>query len=156
VRSEKRKNIAGTTAEGEEDATKALVSPVRSRIMRSVNSQNTGPEIRLRRCLWASGLRYRVHPKIFGTTPDLAFMRARVAVFVDGCFWHGCPKHYRLPKSNVEFWTKKLAQNQLRDTRDRLRLETADWTVLRVWQCEIKKDVDGVRRRIESAVRQKA
>jgi DNA mismatch endonuclease (patch repair protein) len=138
---------------GEERATITAVSAVRSRIMRSVNSEHTGPEMMLRRVLWKSGLRYRVHPKIVGCTPDLAFTRSRVAVFVDGCFWHGCPIHYGRPKSNVEFWTKKLAQNQLRDTRDRLRLEAADWTVLRFWQCEIKTDVAGVRQRIESALR---
>jgi DNA mismatch endonuclease (patch repair protein) len=129
-------------------------TPVRSAIMRSVRSRDTGPEMVLRRALWASGMRYRVHARIARTRPDLSFPGARVAVFVDGCFWHGCPRHYGLPKSNVGFWTAKLAGNVERDTRDRLRLETAGWVVLRVWQCEIKEDIQAVVRRINEAVLQ--
>lgn len=106
----------------------------------------------LRRALWGSGLRYRVNARIAGTRPDVLFPRARLAVFVDGCFWHGCPKHYGLPKSNVAFWKAKLAKNVERDTRDLLRLETAGWEVLRVWQCEIKDDVQVIVRRITEAM----
>jgi DNA mismatch endonuclease (patch repair protein) len=119
-------------------------TPQRSAIMRSVRSRDTGPEIVLRRALWADGARYRIHPRIAGARPDLSFPRARVAVFVDGCFWHGCPRHYRLPKTNIAFWKAKVARNVERDVRDRLRLETAGWEVIRVWQCEIKEDIRAV------------
>jgi DNA mismatch endonuclease (patch repair protein) len=120
--------------------------------MRSVGSRDTGPEMKLRRALWASGARYRVQPRIAGTRPDLAFPGSRIAVFVDGCFWHGCPRHYSLPKSNIEFWRNKLARNIERDTRDRLRLEVAGWEVLRIWQCEVAVDVEEVVRRVREAI----
>lgn len=129
------------------------VSPVRSRIMRAVGSRDTGPEWQLRRALWRSGLRYRVQLRIAGTRPDLAFPGKRVAIFVDGCFWHRCPLHYREPKQNADFWRAKIGRNQERDVRDRLRLETAGWTVLRFWQCEISADLAGVVERVGTALR---
>lgn len=106
----------------------------------------------LRRALWRAGLRYRVQPRIARTRPDLAFPGRRLAVFVDGCFWHGCPRHYGAPKTNRTYWSAKVERNAERDTRDRLRLETAGWTVLRVWQCELKDDVAAVVERVRKTL----
>ena len=120
------------------------VSAIRSHIMRSVRSRDTGPEVVLRSALWQAGMRYRVQLRVAGTRPDIVFLRARLAVFVDGCFWHGCPRHYGEPKGNAAFWREKLKRNVQRDTRDRLRLQAAGWEVLRFWQCEIREDLASV------------
>ena len=123
--------------------------------MRSVRSRDTGPEMRLRRALWAAGLRYRLGLRVAGVRPDLAFVNKRIAVFVDGCFWHGCPRHYGLPRSNSDFWRRKLEKNQERDRRNDRELAAAGWTVLRFWSCEIRDDLDRVVDEIRSRVRGK-
>jgi DNA mismatch endonuclease (patch repair protein) len=120
--------------------------------MRSVGSRDTGPEMILRSALWSEGLRYRVQTRVVGTRPDLVFLRKKLAVFVDGCFWHGCPEHYGEPKSNSAFWRNKLVRNIERDTRDRLRLETAGWQVMRFWQCEISNDLKSVVQQIRESL----
>lgn len=126
-------------------------SPHRRR-MQAVKRKDTAPEMLLRRALWRAGLRYRVHQKVARTTPDLTFTRAKVAVFVDGCFWHGCPVHYVAPVNNAEFWRRRLAQNQARDARDTLRLQAAGWTVLRFWECEVRKAPSGLVGRVKEVV----
>ena len=131
-----------------------MTTPQRSAIMRSVRSRDTGPEMALRRVLWRAGLRYRLKLRPARTRPDLAFPGARVAVFVDGCFWHGCPAHYGLPKSNQAFWREKVRRNQERDARDTLRLQAAGWTVVRIWACEIKRNPDGAVARIRRALQE--
>jgi DNA mismatch endonuclease (patch repair protein) len=108
--------------------------------MARVRSAETGPEVRLRRAIFAKGARYRLRPKVAGT-PDFAFVKQRVAVFVDGCFWHGCPIHYRAPVQNADFWRQKLARNVERDDRVNLLLADAGWTVVRVWEHEIRTDL---------------
>ena len=86
-------------------------------------------------------------------TPDFAFTGQQVAVFVDGCFWHGCPRHYAVPRSNVTFWKKKLDRNMQRDQRVNGELVALGWAVVRVWEHEAKTDVARVVRRIEQALR---
>lgn len=114
-------------------------SSVVSRRMSGARRRDTAAELALRRLLHASGLRYRVAFPVPGQrrrTIDVAFTRARVAVFVDGCFWHGCPEHGTRPQANSEWWTTKLAANQARDRdTDRLLAELG-WTVIRVWEHE--------------------
>lgn len=99
----------------------------------------TAPEVAIRRELHGRGLRYRVQLKVPGNnrrTIDIAFTRARLAIFVDGCFWHGCPDHGTQPATNSEWWSWKLARTKARDRdTDRLLVE-ASWTVLRVWEHE--------------------
>lgn len=112
----------------------------KSEQMARVKSTDTGLERRFRRSIWASGLRYRIRPRLPGT-PDLAFPRQHVAVFVDGCFWHGCPDHYRKPATNVDFWKHKLETNMSRDQRVDDELAKSGWTVARVWEHEILHDV---------------
>lgn len=120
--------------------------------MRAVGRENTEPEVRLRRALWHRGCRYRTHRRVAGVTPDIVFSGPRVAVFVDGCFWHGCPEHYSAPESNGDFWRAKLRRNQDRDRRDNRRLREEGWKVLRVWECEVRDDLDLAVSWVEQAI----
>lgn len=108
-----------------------LVSQQMSRMPR----QNTKPELLLRRELHARGLRFRVHTPLPGR-PDLAFTRAKIAVFVDGCFWHGCSEHGTLPKNNREWWRAKIEGNIQRDRVKDEALGLLGWDVLHVWEHE--------------------
>ena len=105
--------------------------------MRANRGRDTGPELALRRALHARGLRYRVdHPLPFDRRrrADVLFTRAKVAVFVDGCFWHGCPEHGTTPRTNARFWSDKIGRNRARDADTTARLEAAGWVVLRFWE----------------------
>lgn len=115
----------------------------RSETMARVRSRNTSVELLLRKELWARGLRYRIHYNLPGT-PDVVFVRRRVAVFVDGCFWHGCPEHYTLPATNRRFWADKVARNIDRDRRVDAQLHKLGWTVMRFWSHEIEGDLAAV------------
>ncbi|MGX7825453.1 very short patch repair endonuclease [Actinokineospora sp. 24-640] len=102
-------------------------------------ARDTGTEIALRRALHALGLRYRVHRRpVAGVRRevDVVFTRVRVAVFVDGCFWHGCPEHVTWPRRNAEFWRAKIEGNRARDRDTDARLADAGWRVVRVWEHE--------------------
>jgi len=99
--------------------------------------RNTAPETALRRELHRRGLRYRVHYPVPGNrrrTIDVAFTRVRLAVFVDGCFWHGCPEHGVKPATNAEWWRWKLDRNRARDDDTTATLASDGWTVLRIWE----------------------
>ncbi len=113
----------------------------------------TKPEVRLRSALHRRGHRYRKdHLLRAGTArvrPDVVFTRWKVAVFVDGCFWHGCPDHQHVPKSNREYWVPKLAANVERDRRVDAALADAGWIVVRVWE---HHDVDGAVAVVEDAL----
>lgn len=114
----------------------------KSEQMARVRRTETAPELALRRALWRRGLRYRLHPALPGT-PDLAFMSARVAVFVDGCFWHGCPEHYTAPKANADFWSAKIEANRSRDARVDAQLIELGWRSVRLWEHVVMADVEG-------------
>jgi DNA mismatch endonuclease, patch repair protein len=107
-------------------------------VMRANTRRDTKPEIRLRSLLHAAGLRYRVDHLIRcgerGVRPDIVFSRQRLAVFVDGCFWHACPKHGTSPKLNTLYWSAKLATNVSRDRRVNAALRRCGWKVIRVWE----------------------
>ncbi|MFG2592886.1 very short patch repair endonuclease [Streptomyces sp. NPDC048438] len=101
--------------------------------------RDTAPEVAVRKLLHASGYRYRLNervPHMSRRTIDIAFTRAKVAVFLDGCFWHGCPEHATQPKSNAEWWRQKLDRNMARDVETTEHLTAAGWTVLRFWEHE--------------------
>jgi DNA mismatch endonuclease (patch repair protein) len=111
--------------------------------MRANRSANSGPERRLRSALHRSGIRFRVLMRVpieRGVRVDIAFPRARLAVFVDGCFWHGCPRHSRIPGTNREYWAMKIARNQERDQRDDASVRACGWSVLRIWEHEALND----------------
>ena len=122
--------------------------------MARVRSAETGPELALRKEIWASGGRYRLHPPLPGT-PDFVFTRVKLAVFVDGCFWHGCPQHYRAPRTNADFWRAKVARNEERDRGVDCELSASGWRVLRVWEHEIRLDTPAVARRVLDAAQRR-
>ncbi|MET8025079.1 very short patch repair endonuclease [Streptomyces avermitilis] len=107
-------------------------------------SRDTAPEVAVRRLLHASGLRYRVNVPVPGAprrTIDIVFGKAKIAIFMDGCFWHGCPQHATQPKANAEWWRTKLDKNMARDRETTDHLRSAGWTVLRFWEHESAEDV---------------
>ena len=110
----------------------------RRRIMQSVKTKNTGPEMTVRRMLHSNGYRYRLHRKDLSGCPDIVLPSRNKAIFVHGCFWHGhgCPKG-KLPKSKLNYWLPKIEQNQVRDARNIAELRDIGWQVLVIWQCEI-------------------
>jgi DNA mismatch endonuclease (patch repair protein) len=117
----------------------AASSPEALRRMKRQARRNTKPEMALRRELHGLGLRYRIERKILPGVQrraDVAFIGARVAVFVDGCFWHSCPLHATRPKANADWWSEKLARNVTRDRDTDRQLEAAGWTVVRMWEHE--------------------
>jgi DNA mismatch endonuclease, patch repair protein len=123
----------------------------RSRCMSRIRGKNTKPELILRQALWKRGFRYRIHFKLPGR-PDIVFPKKRIAIFVDGCFWHGCPQHAVKPKSNTDFWSKKIQGNIDRDKRITEQLRNEGWTVLRFWEHEINKDLINVTKKVLSVL----
>lgn len=114
---------------------------MRSKMMSRIRSRDTKPELILRQALWRRGLRYRVNFKTPAGRADLAFPARSVAVFVDGCFWHGCPEHYVKPRNDASFWKSKLQENVARDERQTYWLEHNGWCVLRFWEHEVYVDL---------------
>jgi DNA mismatch endonuclease (patch repair protein) len=118
--------------------------------------RDTSAEMAVRRALHSRGLRYRVdYPPVPGLRrrADIVFTRARIAIFIDGCFWHGCPVHRTAPNRNADYWGPKLAANVARDRDTDQRLEEAGWQVLRFWEHESPA---GVAERIERGVRRQS
>ena len=109
--------------------------------MSAIRGKDTKPELVVRRLLKAEGLRFSTHSRTLPGTPDIVLRRKRVAIFVNGCFWHGHSKcaRARLPKSNPEFWKKKIHSNTLRDARVSGRLRRTGWSVFNIWQCNLRK-----------------
>lgn len=122
------------------------------RRMKHQRRRDTAPEAALRSELWRRGLRYRVDHKVVGRRRrvDIAFIRAKVAVFVDGCFWHRCPEHGTAPKANAGWWSDKLDANVSRDRATDSELTSVGWQVIRVWEHE---EVLNAADRIEAVVR---
>lgn len=119
--------------------------------MAAVRSKDTKPELALRRALWARGVRgWRCHPKRVPGKPDLAFIGRRIAVFVDGAFWHGHPDFYW--GQSGKFWDEKIARNQARDAKVNRDLTDAGWVVLRFWDFEVSKDVAACVDRVASTL----
>ena len=112
----------------------------RSEVMRRVKGRDTGPEIAVRRLLWAAGYRYRLQRQDLPGRPDLVLAGRRAAVFVHGCFWHGqdCARGARAPKAHAEYWSAKIARNRARDARVAEALAETGWKPLIVWECELR------------------
>ncbi|MET4924324.1 very short patch repair endonuclease [Streptomyces sp. PSRA5] len=118
-------------------------SSARRRNMQAIRSRDTKPELLIRRLVHAQGLRYRVATRPLAglrRTADLVFRPAKVAVFIDGCYWHGCPEHYVAPRTNSGYWSTKVAGNIARDRDTDQRLSEAGWSILRFWEHESPDD----------------
>lgn len=106
--------------------------------MQRQRQRDTRPELALRRAIWGLGLRYRVHisPLKGRGKADVVFRRERVAVYVDGCYWHGCPSHGTIPKNNREWWSNKIETNRQRDAETQRHLAESGWLAIRIWEHE--------------------
>ena len=102
---------------------------------------STGPELKVRRLLHHRGVRFRVHVRGLPGTPDIVFSRARLAVFIDGCFWHACPEHGVRPKSNADWWAQKLEANRERDGRKDVELVELGWQPVHFWEHETPSEI---------------
>ena len=131
-------------------------TPASRAVMQGNRSRDTRPEMAVRRAAHAQGLRYRVDFRPLSDLnrrADLVFTRARVAVFIDGCYWHGCPEHGTAARSNAGYWSTKIARNRDRDAETDRLLDDAGWTVVRAWEHE---SVDVVVTRIRCALNDSA
>jgi DNA mismatch endonuclease (patch repair protein) len=109
----------------------------RSEQMARIRAKNTWLERFLRSALWRRGFRYRLHAMTPGGRPDLVFPKEQLAVFIDGCFWHGCPQHYVFPRTRRDFWLAKLRANVERDQRQMRDLAASGWAAVRVWEHDV-------------------
>lgn len=112
----------------------------RSAVMARIRSRDTKPEMIVRRYLYSRGYRYRKNVKGLPGTPDIVLHKYRVAIFIHGCFWHGHEDGH-LPKSNCDFWSRKIERNKLRDARNKEALKRLGWSVMTVWECQLKPSV---------------
>ena len=123
--------------------------------LRGRPNRDTAPEVLLRRAVHALGLRFRLQRRLApGCRPDLLLVGRRVAVFVDGCFWHGCPVHGRKTPwtgPNAALWEQKMARNAERDVRSSALAEQAGYRLLRVWECEVRADPAAAAHRVAKA-----
>jgi DNA mismatch endonuclease (patch repair protein) len=122
--------------------TDRLTPERRSELMSRVRSRDTAPELALRRSLRRLGVRYRSYRRVAGATVDVALPDLRTVVLVHGCFWHGCPRHFKPPKSRTLYWTEKIRTNRARDRRQLRSLRIAGWTALVVWAHDLRTDPD--------------
>ena len=130
-------------------------SEVTTRVMKANKGKGTGPELALRKGLREAGYGgYRLNWKKAAGRPDIAYPGRKVAIFVNGCFWHRCPHcNLPLPKSHTEFWQQKFERNVERDARKKDELERDGWRVITVWECEIKKDMQSTVSRIVEIIK---
>nr|WP_294037327.1 DNA mismatch endonuclease Vsr [uncultured Ruminococcus sp.] len=114
----------------------------RSYNMSCIKGKNTRPEEIVRKYLFSQGFRYRKNDKRLPGTPDIVLPKYKTVIFVNGCFWHGheCCRYFVIPKTNTEFWTKKIETNRKRDIRKINDLQTIGWKVVVVWECQLKKE----------------
>jgi len=123
---------------------KSVDSATRSKIMSSIKSKDTFFEIKVRQYLYKNGFRFRKNYSKLPGTPDIYLTKNRIAIFINGCFWHGhlnCG-YFKLPKSNIDFWSKKIEDNRYRDQRNIENLNCRGITTIIIWECELKEDFD--------------
>ena len=132
----------------------ADVDKKRSLTMAAVKSKDTSCEIILRKALWAAGVRgWQLHRKEITGNPDLVFKGKKIAIFIDGCFWHGCETCCRMPKTRKEYWENKIKKNIIRDKEVNQQLKREGWKILRFWEHEIKREIDQCISRIINAIK---
>src|SRR5947208_1232241 len=120
----------------------------RSKVMSSIRSKNTKPELMVRRLLWKNGFRYRIHNKSIPGMPDISNKGKKIAIFIDGCFWHGCSSCYKEPTTNVKFWRDKIERNKLRREKVRKNLIFGGWTIMEFWEHEVNMSAREITKKI--------
>lgn len=125
----------------------------RSQIMAQIRAWDTTPELAVRSYLWARNVRYKLRQIIGHARPDIAWKSKRVAVFIDGCFWHGCPMHCRRPATRQDYWNPKIDRNMEHDIETTALLRSSGWKVLRFWEHEVTENIDNVGLKILVALR---
>jgi DNA mismatch endonuclease (patch repair protein) len=130
-------------------------TPQRSAMMRAVRSMHTKPERVVRKMLHPFAPGYRLHRRDIPGTPDIAYVGRKLAIFVHGCFWHGhaCARGARIPKTNVDYWTAKIARNKARDLEHRAALKREGFKALVIWECELKTP-ENVERRLRKFIQE--
>lgn len=118
-----------------------LTQEQRSKTMRAIKSRSQ-LENRVTKALWRDGYRFRKNDKSLIGKPDISIKKYKIVIFIDSCFWHGCPLHGNMPKSNREYWEKKLSRNKERDQQVNEYYKEIGWSCLRVWEHELKQDFD--------------
>lgn len=119
-----------------------LTPKQRHKIMASVHSKGTKPEVIVRKYLWKDGFRYRKNNPRLPGHPDIVLRKYRTCIFVNGCFWHGhegC-RYFKMPKTHIDFWTKKINRNRERDKEEQKQLAEMGWHVIVVWECQLRND----------------
>jgi DNA mismatch endonuclease (patch repair protein) len=135
-----------------------VTSERRSWNMSRIRCRDTGPEVVLRSLLHRAGFRFRLHAKKLPGRPDIVLPKYKTAIFVHGCFWHrhaGC-RNATTPSTRAEFWQEKFDGNVRRDARNRADLKAAGWTVMTVWECELKANAEDVARKLSRELRREA
>lgn len=127
----------------------------RSEIMKAVRSSDTKLEKRLAQELWRNGIRYRKNVKDLMGKPDFAMKKYKVVIFVDSCFWHGCPEHCRIPQSNTEYWVSKINRNMERDKQTTQHYLDNNWTVIRIWEHQMKTNFKETLDQVLPAIKEK-
>lgn len=138
-------------SEREVRVTDTISAATRSRVMSRIRKTDTKPELAVRDALKRKRIRYSTYNRLPGT-PDIVIRDSRVVLFVHGCYWHGCPKHYRPAKSNTTYWHAKINSNQTRDRRAARKLRRAGWSVLTIWECEAINHADRAIARVQRHV----
>ena len=125
-----------------------------SKVMSANKAKNTKPEITLRKALWSEGHKgYRLNWKKAPGRPDIAYPGKKIAIFVNGCYWHRCPKcNLPLPKTNTDFWNEKFDKNVKRDKKKNDELLSLDWIVLVFWECDIKSDISNLIQKVKKVL----
>jgi DNA mismatch endonuclease (patch repair protein) len=132
--------------------TDVLSKEQRRKNMQAIRAKETALEKMVRKELWKNGIRYRKNVRGLMGAPDIAIKKYKLVIFLDSCYWHGCPEHGVMPKSNREFWEKKIKRNIERDIEVTNYYKSRNWTILRFWEHEAKQDLDRVINRIITAI----
>lgn len=123
--------------------TDKITKDQRSKVMKSIRAQSK-LENQVSKALWRKGLRFRKNVRSLYGTPDISIKKYKVVIFIDSCFWHSCPLHGKMPKSNQEYWQHKIHQNILRDSEVTSHYKENGWHIIRVWEHDIRENFDQI------------
>jgi DNA mismatch endonuclease (patch repair protein) len=115
----------------------------RSEIMKAVKSRDSRIELEFRKALWKLGFRYRKNASNYFGKPDIILKKHKTVIFIDSCFWHGCPEHLRMPSSRQDYWVKKIERNKSRDLEVNNYYRHSGWRALRLWEHDLVRDLEG-------------